>query len=276
MLTGSMVTVIKGKRSIETVFKALKPVCDPQEFADLPILIKVNFISIKKWDTGATTDPIIVESLIQYFQPYNERIFVVESDATITKADEAAKATGIIDLCNKYGVSFLNLRKYPETVDVKVPNPETLSMINFPKIVLESHIISAAKMKTHGDTQVTLGLKNMFGLLIDKPKSRYHSLGISKVIVDINSVLRPDLTIIDGFVAMEGSGPVSGRPVKMDLVIAGKDVVAADAITSRIMGFDPMEIYHIRRVAEMGLGQIDNIELIGEDLDKVAHKFERS
>jgi len=275
-LIKSKVAVIKGERSIETVLKALKPICKPTEFVDKPILIKVNFISIKKWDTGATTDPIVVESLIRFFQPYNDQIFVVESDATITKADEAAKATGIIDLCEKYDIPFLNLRKYPELVEVKVPNPEALSTIKFPKIVLGSHVISAAKMKTHGDTQVTLGLKNMFGLLTDRPKSGYHSLGISKVIVDINSVFRPALTVIDGFIAMEGSGPVSGSPVKMDLIIAGKDVVATDTITSKIMGFEPTDIYHIRRVAELGLGNMENIEIIGEELKNVTREFKKA
>lgn len=275
-MTKSKVAVIKGERSIETVLKALKPICNPEEFADKPILIKVNFISIKKWDTGATTDPIVVESLIRFFQPYNDQIFVVESDATITKADEAAKATGIMDLCEKYDIPFLNLRKHPELVEVKVPNPEVLSTIKFPKIVLGSHVISAAKMKTHGDTQVTLGLKNMFGLLTDRPKSGYHSLGISKVIVDINSVFRPTLTVIDGFIAMEGSGPVSGSPVKMDLIIAGKDVVATDTVTSKIMGFEPTDIYHIRRVAELGLGNMENIEIIGEDLEKVTREFKKA
>ena len=63
----------------------------------------------------------------------------------------------------------------------------------------------------------------------DKFKMKYHAKGISKVIVDINTVLKPHLTVIDGFVAMEGKGPTDGSPVKMDLIIAGKDPVATDA-----------------------------------------------
>ncbi len=267
------VAVVKGKRSIDAVLKALKPIVTPEELADKKILIKVNFISTKKWDTGATTDPIVVEALIQYFQPINKSIYVVESDATITKADDAAEATGMLELCEKYGVPFLNLKNNPETVRVEVPESEVLSEIFFPKIVLESHVISAAKMKLHCDTEVTLGLKNMFGLLTDKPKQRYHSIGINKVIVDINSAFRPTLTVIDGFVAMARSGPVSGTPIEMGLVIAGKDVVATDAVTSRIMGFDPHKIFHIRRAMEKGLGKIDDIEIFGEDISKVTRDF---
>jgi uncharacterized protein (DUF362 family) len=158
-------------------------------------------------------------------------------------------------------------------VTVKIPNRETLGKITVPKIALESHIVSAAKMKTHTDTIVTLGLKNMFGILPDRLKGRFHLKNISKVIVDINTVIRPSLTVIDGFVAMEGYGPVSGDPVKMDLVIAGDDVVATDAIAARVMGFDPNRIYHVRRCCEKGLGEIEHIQILGERLEDVKREF---
>ena len=272
----SKVVIKKGARTVDTVKESLKLIISPEDLSDKEILIKVNFISTKTWETGATTDPILVEALIQYFQPLNERIYVVESDATITRAEEAAKATGMLELCETYGIEFLNLAKFPGQIKMKVQNPEVLSEITFPTIALESHIISAAKMKTHSDTQVTLGLKNMFGILPDTPKSKYHNLGIDKVIVDINSVCRPSLTIIDGFVAMEGSGPVSGQPIEMGLVIAGKDVVSTDTIASKVMGFDPYEIYHIKRAAEKGLGEMVDIEVLGEDLNKVTKIFKKA
>jgi uncharacterized protein (DUF362 family) len=272
----SEVVITKGKRTVDTVKESLKPIISPEDLADKKILIKVNFISTKTWETGATTDPILVEALIQYFQPFNERIYVVESDATITRAEEAAKATGMLELCEVYGIKFINLTKYPEQIKMKVPNPEVLSEINFPKIALESHIISAAKMKTHSDTQVTLGLKNMFGILPDTPKSKFHNLGIDEVIVDINNVCRPSLTVIDGFVAMEGSGPVSGQPIEMELVIAGKDVVSTDTIASKVMGFDPYEIDHIKKAAKKGLGEMKNIKVLGEDLNKVTRIFKKA
>jgi uncharacterized protein (DUF362 family) len=125
-------------------------------------------------------------------------------------------------------------------------------------------------------TKVTLGMKNMFGLLPDKFKGKYHAKGISKVIVDINTVLKPALTVIDGFVGMEGPGPTGGTPVKMDLTIAGKDVVATDATAARVMGFEPMEIPHIRKAYEKGLGNIDKIDILGSRLDNVKRAFKRN
>jgi len=125
-------------------------------------------------------------------------------------------------------------------------------------------------------TKVTLGMKNMFGLLPDKLKFKYHAQGISDVVVDINTVIHPALTVIDGFVAMEGRGPTDGDPVKMDLIVSGKDVVATDATTARAMGFDPKEISHIRKAGEKGIGNIDNIEIVGEKLEDVTRVFKKS
>jgi uncharacterized protein (DUF362 family) len=142
--------------------------------------------------------------------------------------------------------------------------------------VTESAIISAAKLKTHTATKVTLGMKNMFGLMPDKFKAKYHARGIISVIVDINSVIKPAFTVIDGFVAMEGRGPTDGTPVKMNLIIAGKDVVATDASAARAMGFDPKEISHIRRAGEKGLGNIDEIEILGSKIEDVMKVFKRS
>ena len=147
--------------------------------------------------------------------------------------------------------------------------------ITVPRIVTESAVISAAKLKTHKDTGVTLGMKNMFGLLPEKFKGKYHLKGINKVVTDINTVLKPALTLIDGFVAMEGSGPINGTPVKMNLIIAGTDTVATDSTACRIMGINPHEIKHIRWTHEKGLGKIDDIQVIGEKLNPIMRPFKR-
>jgi uncharacterized protein (DUF362 family) len=273
LTVASQVAIFKGPRSLEIVKKAIKAIHIKDVILKKPILIKVNFITTKTWETGATTDPIIVEALVQDISKVNREISIVESDATLTQADHAAKVTGILDLCDKYGVQFNNLSKIKDQITVKIPDYESIKQIIIPRIVFESHIISAAKMKTHMDTTVTLGLKNMFGLLPDKNKNKFHSKGISKVIVDINRALRPTAVVIDGFVAMEGNGPVSGKAVQMDLVLSGIDPVSTDATASRIMGFDPHRIYHIRRCYDKGLGEIDSITILGEKINNIKKKF---
>ena len=273
----STVAIVKGERGLEPVFKALDLVDYKSAIAGFKkVLIKVNFITTMTWDTGATTDPIVVEALIQRLKEMPVQIYVVESDATMTNADKAFEATGMAEMCKRHGIEYLNLRHVKDKVKIKIPNGECLKDITVPRIVTESAIISAAKMKTHMATKVTLGMKNMFGLLPDKLKFKYHAKGISKVIVDINTVLKPNITVIDGFVAMEGKGPTDGTPVKMDLIIAGKDAVATDATTARIMGLDPHEISHIRTASQKGLGSIDDIEIVGAKLEDVQRPFKKS
>lgn len=273
----SQVAIVKGERGHEPVFKALDLVDYKSALAGCnTVLIKVNFITVKTWDTGATTDPIVVEALINKFKDLSVKVCIVESDATVTNADKAFELTGMNEMAKRNGVECINLRHVRDRVKIEIPHGETLNSITVPRIVKESAIVSAAKLKTHMSTKVTLGMKNMFGLLPDKMKGKYHLRGISNVIVDINTVLKPALTVIDGFVGMEGRGPSNGTPVKMDLIIAGRDVVATDATASRIMGFDPHEIKHIRRAQEKGLGSIDDICVLGEKIENVTRPFLRS
>jgi uncharacterized protein (DUF362 family) len=271
-----IVAVVKGERGHAPVFKALDLIDYRNALAGYDkVLIKVNFITDKTWDTGATTDPIVVEAIIKKLKELPVKVYVVESDATMTNADKAFEATGMKDMCSRNGVEWLNLGHVKDRVTLKVPNGEALKSITVPRLVTESAVISAAKLKTHVDTGVTLGMKNMFGLLPDKFKGKYHLKGISKVVVDINTVLRPALTVIDGFVGMEGQGPADGTPVQMNLIIAGTDVVATDATTCRVMGINPYEIKHIRKAYEKGLGKSE-AQILGEKLETVTRAFKRS
>ena len=227
----SQVAIVKGERGHEPVFKALDLIDYKTALEGWSrVLIKVNFITDKTWDTGATTDPIVVEAIIEKLKGLPVTVNVVESDATMTNADKAFEKTGMKAMCERHGVECINLRHVKDKIKLVIPDGETLTSITVPRIVTESAIISAAKLKTHVNTGVTLGMKNMFGLLPDKFKAKYHAMGISKVIVDINTVLKPALTVIDGFVGMEGNGPVDGTPVPMGIIIAGKNVVATDAV----------------------------------------------
>ena len=271
------VALVKGLRGHEPVFKALDLIDYKSILVDREkVLVKVNFICEKTWDTGATTDPIVVEAIVKKLKELSVKIYVAESDATITSADKAFITTGMKQMCERNDVEFLNLRQVKDRVKLPIPSGEALKSIVVPRLVIESAVISAAKLKTHANTGVTLGLKNMFGLLPDKFKGKYHLKGISKVIVDINTVLKPALTVIDGFVGMEGSGPIDGTPVQMNLIIAGADVVATDATACRVMGIDPHEVKHVLRAHEKGLGSIDDVQVVGDKVEAVMRPFKRA
>jgi uncharacterized protein (DUF362 family) len=218
---------------------------------------------------------MVVEAIILKLKELPVKIYVVESDASITNADKAFEATGMKEMCIQNGVEWLNLRHIKDKVKLKIVNSETLNDITVPRLVAESAVISAAKLKTHTATIVTLGMKNMFGLLPEKFKAKYHAKDISNVIVDINSVLKPALTVVDGFVGMEGHGPTDGTPVAMNIIVAGTDPVATDAACCKIMGIDPLQVKHIRVAQEKGIGNM-NAKIVGEKIDAVAKPFKKA
>ncbi len=272
----SKVAVVKGPRGLEPVHRALDLIDYKEALKGWDrVLVKVNFITTKTWDTGATTDPIVVEAIIQRLQGLSLEVIVVESDATITNATKAFHVTGMAEMCERNGVKWINLRHEKDRVELPIPGGTALKKIVVPRIVAESGLVSVAKMKTHTETGVTLGMKNLFGLLPDKFKGKYHLKGMHKVVADITTVIRPHLTVVDGFVAMEGRGPVGGSPVQMETIVAGADVVAVDATTSRLMGIDPHEIGHIMMAHERGLGEVDGIEVVGDGIEAVKRVFKR-
>ena len=272
----SRVAVVKGERSLETVYRAIDLIPFSDALRDWDrVLIKVNFITTKNWETGATTDPMVVEALVNRLRELGKEVFIVESDAQTTNADKAWVASGMNKLGDRLDVPFINMRHVDEKVELDVPDGRVLKKIKVAKIATESGIISAAKLKTHMGTKVTLGLKNMFGMLTTKFKGQYHVRGMDKVIHDINKTLTPHVTVIDGFIAMEGRGPVHGRPVKMDTIIASVDPVAADSVACRVMGFEPEEIDHIRWSHESGVGNMLENEVVGDGVEAVRRIFQR-
>jgi hypothetical protein len=97
-------------------------------------------------------------------------------------------------------------------------------------------------------------------------------------VVDEYRIRKADFTIVDGIIAMEGQGPHAGDPVEMNLIIAGVDTVAVDAVTSAAMGFETDEIPAVRMAFTEGLGErrIDHIEIVGEALPSVRRFFRRA
>lgn len=272
----SEVAIAKGERSLDTVFRALDLIPYKNSFSDWDrVLIKVNFITTKNWKSGATTDPMVVEALVHRLRDLGKEVVIVESDAQTTNADKAWLTSGMDELGKRLDVPFINMRHVDEKVEVKVNNGRELKKIKIAKIATESGLVSAAKLKTHMSTKVTLGMKNLFGMITTKFKGKFHLRGMDKVVHDIAVTIPPQLTVIDGFVGMEGRGPVHGKPVQMDVIIASTDVVAADAVASRIMGFDPEKIDHINWADQSGLGSL-RPEVLGDSIESVKRVFQRS
>ncbi|MEM0006966.1 MAG: DUF362 domain-containing protein [Candidatus Bathyarchaeia archaeon] len=273
----SRVAIIKGPNPIETTVKALEAIksdLDAVLSAKKSILIKPNYITAQHPSTGVTTDGRVVEGVVKFLKEHGKNNIVIGEGSGWADTFEAFKVAGIDKISEKWKVKLVDLNK-DIFVEVYPPNPITLKKVKVAKTALESVIISVPKLKLHRLATVTLGIKNMMGALASK--GSMHNGRLHANIADLASVLKPSLTVIDGIIAGEGH-ETSGNPVKMDLVIAGTDPVAVDAVGAAVMGVSPTEVEHLVLAEKKGLGtcQLKNIEVIGEPIEKVKRKFRRS
>ena len=138
-------------------------------------------------------------------------------------------------------------------------------------------MINAPVMKTHFNTLVTLGMKNLKGCIRKREKRIFHQINLDRALVELNRLLQADLTIMDATRAMEGMGPAGGTWVDMGLILASTDVVAMDAVCCHLMGIDPDEVMTLRFAQRTRLGETDinKIQVVGENLAEHRRRFDR-
>lgn len=270
----SKVAVVKGGRGLAPVYRAMDLI--PYKEALEPwdtVLVKPNLITSHTYETGITTDPMVVEAVITRVHELGKKAIVVETEGGITSPDDAVHATGMMEVIDRLGAEYVNMRKLTDKVELTVHKPRKVSRFKVARIAVENPVITVPSMKTLSHTTITMGLKNMFGMLTTRRKFAMHRHGMSNVIHDICKTLPPAMSVIDGFYGKSGWGPWQGDPVKMDTIIASLDPVAADATAARCIGIDPGTIDHVRWLHEAGLGEISDITVLGDGVEAVYRKW---
>lgn len=223
--------------------------------AEARVVIKVNLCLLLDCETGATVDPRLVRFLSEWLlERWSIReIIIAESDATALDADRAFYGLGWDRILVEVPKTrYLNLSN-DERVKVKLDGL-FFKELEMPRTFMVSdYLISFAKLKTHSMQVISGVMKNQFGALPEKLKVVYHP-HLAEVICDLTHVRPPDLCLVDGLIAHEGPGPVSGIPRLMRLIIAGTDAVATDHVCARLMGKDPRRVPHLKLAAEHNLG----------------------
>ena len=261
----SKVAVAHGRGPYQNTITALKSF--PLEAVrGKRILLKPNAGRIARPGSGITTHPEVVAAAIDVFREAGADVAVGESPITGVKTTEAFEATGIADEAKKRNCPLIDMdqRKF---VEIDIPAARILHKLKIcPEVNEFDIIVSIPVMKMHMHTGVTLSVKNMKGCLWRRSKVKLHMLApiegsdkkpIDVAIVDMASVLRPHLAIIDGTVGMEGLGPGAGVPKPLDCVVVGVDGFAADAVACRLMGTRAEDVPHLCMGAERNLGVID-------------------
>ena len=141
--------------------------------------------------------------------------------------------------------------------------------IRIPDYFFGKNIVHLPTVKCHIYTTTTGAMKNAFGGLLNHKRHQTHTY-IHETLVDLLTIQKEIhsglFCIMDGTTAGDGAGPRIMRPVKKDVILASADQVAIDAVSAKLMGFDPMSIKYINLAHELGLGKgkVEEIEIVGD------------
>jgi len=242
------------------------------------VLIKPNLVISgppSQKPAGMVTSTTLIEELI---------IILIEnglSDISIgdgsiqvkelgTSTATAMDWSGMSQLAAKYGVKTIDFNRGPfknfevDGIKIRVAKTplDTDFLINFPVL------------KTHAQTKVTLGIKNLKGCLSPGSKKTFHKQHLEKFIAFLGQQIKVDLTIIDGLYGLQ-KGPMGKDIHPMNLIIAGRDMVSVDMVGASVIGIDPSEVNYLRYIANSQGQSLDlsRLDIRGERIADVAKKL---
>jgi uncharacterized protein (DUF362 family) len=242
------------------------------------VALKPNVVTGELSGPGVTTDIRIVETLIKLCKDSEaDRILIVEGAGYFTETRKALELSGYNALAEKYEAEIVDVDKSP-VVELGVPDPLVVKKVKVSKAFMEADVrINVPVMKTHDQLKVTLGVKNLKGVLPKYMKRDFHKIGVIKGILDLSRVISVDLTVLDAIVAMEGLGPSFGPKVELNTIIASKDVYALDRIASKVMGFEVKELDYLVEAEKAGIIDLSEpVEVVGEPIESYTYGFERA
>ena len=260
---------ISKEEVISNVEKAMKLAQWKKYVKGKKVFIKTNLL-IKRVIPGLCTSPWVLEGIIKTLKSNNREIYIGDANvATIKQVEQAARNWGIIDLCKKYKINFINLSKQP-TVKIKF-NGEIFKYVEVPVILTKvDSIITAPILKTHVIPGMTCALKNQWGC-IPTSRQQLHQV-VNKAIPEINKVLNVSFVIVDATICLEGNGPVNGTPKIINSIFASNDLVATDAFAADFIGIGKDNVKYINYAEKLKIGS-RKYKIIGDKIKKTKFKL---
>jgi uncharacterized protein (DUF362 family) len=234
------------------------------------IFVKPN-MSHPEYVPGVVTNPALLRELVGLLRDGSEEVVVGESDGFNYSCRLAFEKTGIGNAVKEAGGTVVNLSE-DKVVKVKFPNGP-LETLFLPKTVLDADaVVDVALMKTHEFAVYSGAIKNLFGCVPSNRRIYFHPY-LPEVFYRLYTVFKPQLTVMDARVGIEGNGPTKGNPVKMDLMLASNDALALDITATKIMRLDWKQTYLGYIAAKTGLHE-EAIKVEGLQVNEVKHRFE--
>jgi uncharacterized protein (DUF362 family) len=236
---------------------------------------------------GANTTPWQLEATILALQKHNyKEIVCVQNKTVVTNAFKGEDLNKYVPIFKKYNIPVLFNFKDEDIkwIDYK-PKAKMLALdkvypegITIPDYFFGKNIIHLPTVKCHIYTTTTGAMKNAFGGLLNTKRHYTHSW-IHKTLVDLLAIQKEIhsgvFAVMDGTTAGNGPGPRTMYPEIKNVILASADQVAIDAVSAKMMGFDPMSLEYINVAHNQGLGigEVKDIEIVGDDISNESWGF---
>ncbi len=264
------IVVTRGGEPEELVRRAMAALGGMQKFVaqGANVIIKPNIcVAYRTYEYAATTNPWVVGALVKLcFEAGAASVKVMDNPFNGTQ-QQAYKMSGIKEQVEAAGGEMASM--LPDNyVEMTIPNGKMLKKTAVYKDILNADVlINVPIAKQHSSSaRLTLGMKNLMGVVLDR--GAIHT-NLGHCIADLNTVVRPQLTVIDAVRIMTANGPSGGSlsyVKKLDTVIASPDIVAADSYAASLFELKPEDLVYILDAANMGLGRSDLQKLKIEEI----------
>ncbi|HMK35111.1 MAG TPA: DUF362 domain-containing protein [Desulfomonilaceae bacterium] len=232
--------------------------------AGAKVVIKPNMSFASGPQSGSNTHPAVVSEVAKMCAEAGaSRISIL--DNVLQQPQDCLSLSKIPEQCEKVPNTSVHVIKGQRLFkEISLDRGTLIKSMGVATEVLDADVLIAVPVgKSHSSAGVSLSMKGMMGLIFDNDRRSFHTRGLQEAIVDMVTILKPHLVVIDGTRILSSGGPGGpGDVIPLNLVVASTDMVAADAQMVALgtwygKKLEPRQVKHISMAAERGLGRMD-------------------
>ncbi|MGN1414856.1 MAG: DUF362 domain-containing protein [Anaerovoracaceae bacterium] len=236
------------------------------------VVLKPNAGHAEPPETSVCTNPEVVRAVIREVKKAEpKRIIIAEAAAIGCDTLECFKVSGIQAVAEEEGVELIDIKRDKDLVKVAVRGfRSNIDSVKLPRFLLEAdHLINLPILKAHASMVFSGALKNIKGVVQDKVHMDMHKQNLTMAMMDVWSVCRADINIMDAHRAASGYSPHMPVPIETHMILGSKDPVAIDRVACEVTGIDTSAVDYFKVAEETGLGKysMDDIEVVGDSIE---------
>jgi uncharacterized protein (DUF362 family)/ferredoxin len=235
------------------------------------IVMKPNVLIGTSPEKCVTTHPSVLKAVGRLLRELDAVVSYGDSPGFLGTCEANMKRAGLKRAADDLGISLADFDEGKAVVHKSALLNSRFVIAN--GVLAADGLISLSKLKTHGLVRMTGAVKNQFGCIPGMLKGQYHvkmpdPYNFATMLVDLNSVIKPRLFIMDAVIGMEGNGPHAGKPRGIGLLLFSTDPIALDSMACKIINLDPEIVPTSAPGEKAGLGTYhdSNIDIVGDDI----------